>query len=255
MISQFHRSELLFGADAMEIIKHKKVILFGLGGVGSWCAESLVRTGIHHLTIVDFDCVSVTNINRQLPATTSTVGRLKTDVLRERLLDINPAAEITAISKAYDETTADEFQLADYDYIIDAIDSMDAKMLLIRRACETKAKLFSSMGAALKLDPTKISVAEFWKVKGCPLAASLRRRFKKSGMLPKRKFKCVYSEELLKNKSTETSGNTSVDNKNKPTEDPERANGSLAHITGIFGFILAGLVFQDIAGNLSEHRQ
>ncbi len=250
MDSKFHRSELLFGHEAMEFLKQQKVILFGVGGVGSWCAESLVRTGIHHLTLVDFDYVSETNINRQLPATSSTVGRLKTDVLRERLIDINPEANIIVRNTKYCEETADCFSLSEYDYIIDAIDSLDCKMLLIRRACETKALLYSSMGAALKLDPTRISVAEFWKVKGCPLAASLRRRFKKSGLFPKKKFKCVYSEELLKNKSLPFTTalveyNAGRESSNMPTTQPS-ANGSLVHITAIFGFTIAGLVIKDI---------
>ncbi len=237
-MSRFNRAELIFGDDLMAQIMQKKVILFGVGGVGSWCAESLVRTGVHNLTIVDFDKVAESNINRQLPATTSTVGRYKVEVLRERLIDINPDATITIINKAYDETTANEYDFNTFDYVIDAIDSLDCKMLLIRSVCQSKAKLFSSMGAALKLDPTRVAVAEFWKVIGCPLAASLRRRFKKSGILPKKKFKCVYSEELLKNKMTIDAYQASETN--------GKANGSLAHITGIFGFTLAGLVFQDI---------
>ncbi len=238
--NRFHRSELLFGADTMNAVKRKRVILFGVGGVGSWCAESLVRTGIHHLTIVDFDKVSETNINRQLPALTSTVGRQKTDVLRERLLDINPDADIVVMSMMYNEETADSFALSEYDYVIDAIDSLDCKALLILRACESGAKLFSSMGAALKLDPTRVAVAEFWKVKGCPLAAALRRRFKKSGQLPRKKFKCVYSEELLSNDATVVA------------QAMERANGSLSHITGIFGFTIAGLVIKDIVDKAQQ---
>ena len=137
----------------------------------------------------------------------------------------------------YTAETADSFQLDHYDYIIDAIDSLDNKVLLIRRACDSSATFFSSMGAALKMDPLKIDVAEFWKVKGCPLAAALRRRFKKSQIFPSKKFKCVYSEELLENK-----GELPLDEKGIPM----RANGTRAHTTAIFGFTLAGLVIQDI---------
>ena len=156
----FHRSALLLGPDVIESIGDKRVILFGVGGVGSWCAEGLVRSGVRHLTIVDSDRVSITNVNRQLPATTKTVGQVKVEVLRERLLEINPEAEIVALQKIYSEETREEFALSSYDYIIDAVDSLKDKISLILRATETPAVFFSSMGAALKLDPTKVRVAE-----------------------------------------------------------------------------------------------
>jgi tRNA A37 threonylcarbamoyladenosine dehydratase len=173
--------------------------IFGVGGVGSWCAESLVRSGVSKLTLVDSDRICVTNVNRQLMATTKTVGQVKVEALKERLLDINPQAEIRALQQIYSEETADSFELDTYDYIVDAIDSLENKVHLIRTATRTPARFVSSMGAALKMDPTKINVAEFWKVKGCPLAAALRRRLKK-GEKPAKKFLCVYSEELLENK-------------------------------------------------------
>lgn len=233
----FQRTELLLGKETFNRIAHTRIIIFGVGGVGSWCAESLIRSGIGHLTMVDFDCVCTTNINRQLMATTETVGRVKAEVLKERLQSINPKAEIIAIPQMYTADTADSFHLDDYDYVIDAIDSLDNKALLIRRACDSSATLFASMGAALKMDSLKVDVAEFWKVKGCPLAAALRRKFKKSQTYPSKKFKCVYSEELVKNQGeipTDENGN------------PIRANGTIAHTTAIFGFTLAGLVIQDI---------
>ena len=228
----FRRNELLLGGETMERIAQKRVIIFGVGGVGSWCAESLVRSGISRLTIVDSDCVSVTNINRQLMATTKTVGQVKVDALKERLLSINPKAEITALQQVFSEETAESFQLDTYDYIIDAIDSLKDKATLILLACQQQAKLFSSMGAALKLDPTRIKVTEFWKVKGDPLARALRNRFKKDKTFPKRKFLCIYSDELLKNQM--------------PVDPEDRGNGSIVHITAIFGLMLAGLVIQDI---------
>ena len=175
----FQRSELLLGSEAMERIAEKRVIVFGVGGVGSWCAESLVRSGIKHLTIVDSDSVCASNINRQLMATTQTIGQVKVDVLRERLLSINPSAEITALHQFFTAETADSFHLESYDYIIDAIDTLKDKTLLILMACNTEAKFFSSMGAALKLDPTRIKIAEFWKVQGDPLARVIRKRFKR----------------------------------------------------------------------------
>lgn len=231
----FQRSELLLGDEAMSRIAENRVIVFGVGGVGSWCAESLVRSGIKHLTIVDSDRVCITNVNRQLMATTKTVGRVKVDALKERLLTINPSAEIIALQQVFTAETASEFHLEEYDYIIDAIDSLKDKALLILMATQTKAKFFSSMGAALKLDPTRIKIAEFWKITGDPLARALRNRFKRDKTFPKRKFQCVYSDELLENQ--------------KPIDPNDRGNGSIVHITAVFGFMLAGLVIQDVVKN------
>lgn len=243
----FNRTELLLGKETTHSIANKRVILFGVGGVGSWCAESLVRSGIHHLTIVDSDCVCATNINRQLIATTETIGQPKVEVLKQRLLSINPAAEINALQQVYCAETADSFHIETYDYILDAIDSLENKALLIRSACETPGTLFASMGAALKMDPLKIDIAEFWKVKGCPLAKALRQKFKKSKHFPSKKFKCVYSEELLENKGKDTFQETT---EALPEHDWHTAkvhtNGTIAHTTAIFGFMLAGLVIQDI---------
>ena len=236
----FRRSELLLGADAMKRIGQKRVIIFGVGGVGSWCAESLVRSGIRQLTIVDSDRVCITNINRQLMATTLTVGQVKVDALKERLLVINPEAEITALQQVFSEETADSFALGTYDYIIDAIDSLKDKATLILLACQTKAKLFSSMGAALKMDPTRIGVTEFWRVKGDPLARALRNRFKKNKQFPKHKFQCVYSDELLQNRSSQTAADIE-----ELVSPKAQVNGSIVHITAVFGFMLAGLVVQD----------
>ena len=238
----FRRNELLLGGETMERIAQKRVIIFGVGGVGSWCAESLVRSGIRHLTIVDSDLVCITNVNRQLMATTQTVGQVKVEALKERLLTINPDAEITALQQIFSEETAASFQLETYDYIIDAIDSLKDKATLILLACQTRARLFSSMGAALKLDPTRIQVTEFWKVKGDPLARALRNKFKKEKVFPKRKFLCVYSDELLENKGCPPDEDEVPSTFNKP-----QTNGTLAHITAIFGFMLAGLVVQDIS--------
>ena len=236
----FRRSELLLGEEAMERIARKRVIIFGVGGVGSWCAESLVRSGIRQLTIVDSDRVCITNINRQLMATTKTVGQVKVEALKERLLSINPFADIIALQKIFIQETAEEFALDSYDYIIDAIDSLKDKAALILLACKTKATLFSSMGAALKLDPTRIKVTEFWKVEGDPLARAIRKKFKHYGQYPEKKFQVVYSDELLENRGCPADEGEEPSQFNKP-----QTNGTLAHITAIFGFMLAGLVIQD----------
>jgi tRNA A37 threonylcarbamoyladenosine dehydratase len=147
--SIFNRTSLLLGDDIMESIYKKRVIIFGLGGVGSWCAESLVRSGIQELVLVDSDRVCVTNVNRQLMATTKTVGQVKVEVLKNRLLEINPHANIVALQDIYEEANTDKFQLDTFDYIIDAIDSLENKMQLLYHASQTKATVFSSMGAAL----------------------------------------------------------------------------------------------------------
>lgn len=252
--------ELLVGEHIMQKTADARVIIFGVGGVGSWCAESLVRSGIRHLTIVDSDRVCITNINRQLMATTKTVGKVKVEVLKERLLEINPKAEIDAQQKIYDETTAESFHIEEYDYIIDAIDSLKDKAHLILEACKTKAVFISSMGAALKMDVSKIHVDEFWKVKGCPLARALRGKFRKMKVRPAHKFKCVYSEELLqnigKNKTCGTEhcmcpkakigpGDPNLVN-HEWCSSKAQINGTVAHVTAIFGFTIAGLVMQDL---------
>lgn len=238
----FSRSERLLGTAGMERLRSVRAIVFGVGGVGSWVAEGLVRTGVTHLTIVDSDSVAVSNINRQLPATTLTVGQPKVEALKRHLLEVNPEADITALATIYSAENAAMFELEKYDYIVDCIDSLEHKTSLILHATSLSAKFYSSMGAALKMDPTRISVAEFWKVKGCPLAAALRRRIKKKGTFPKKKFKCVFSEELLENRldTAVTAGGT---------WDAQKAqiNGSLMHITAIYGLTLAGLIIQDIA--------
>lgn len=237
----FSRTERLLGGPAVNRLAGTRVIVFGVGGVGSWCVEGLVRSGIGTITIVDPDCVAISNINRQLPATLGTVGRSKVEVMKERMLDLNPHARITALREAFTAETAARFRLDEYDYIIDAIDSLTDKAELILAACRTKAVLYSSMGAALKMDTEQVKVAEFWKVNGCPLAAALRRKFKKSGVFPSRKFRCIFSPELLKNEGDDVlSKGETYDNRKVVT------NGSLVHITAVFGFMLSGLVMQHV---------
>ncbi len=236
MNSAFSRVERLLGANSLAQLTRARVILFGVGGVGGWCAEALVRSGIGHLTLVDPDCVDVTNINRQLPATTRTVGLPKVEVLRERLLEINPLCEVTARQERY--TLGADFQLAGYDVIIDAIDSLTDKANLILEATACPGAFFSSMGAACKMDPTQVRVAEFFDVRGCPLGAALRKRLRKNSTLPAKKFLCVYDEQVLPNLGPELD----------PGPGKAVANGTLAPITGIFGFTLAGLAIEHIVG-------
>ena len=186
--------------------------------------------------------VCITNINRQAMATTKTVGQVKVEALKGRLLEINPSVNIDARQQIFCEDTAGDFALDSYDYIVDAIDSLKDKLLLIELACRSKARFISSMGAALKMDPTKVQVAEFWKVKGCPLARALRQRFNKMKRRPARKFQCVFSEELLQNRAME--GRMVSDG--SMTFRKVQTNGSIMHITAIFGLTIAGLILNEV---------
>lgn len=219
----FNSSAMLIGENAQKAIGEISVILFGVGGVGSWCAEALVRSGVRRLTIVDSDRVCESNVNRQLMATSRTIGEVKVDALKERLLQINPDAEITALPMRFSADTAQEFMLEKYDYIIDAIDSLKDKAELILHACETDAVFFSSMGAARKIDPTRIKVGDFWKVRDCPLGAALRKKLRREGRIPAKSFQCVYGDEVL------------------PVP-----GGSLVMVTAVFGMNLAALLVKDL---------
>ena len=251
------RSRLLLGDEAMERISRARVIVFGVGGVGSWCAEALVRTGVRHLTIVDGDSVSPSNINRQLMATVSTVGRPKVEVLRERLLDIAPEADIEARVGLFCRETAAEFFGSEepaggglvpcgYDCVVDAIDSLQDKMLLIETACKSDTFFVSSMGAALKTDPSRIQTAAFAKVHGCALARALRHRFKRAGRRPARSFTCVFSDEEGANRWEPLPAEAVADGQSPAAHG--RVNGSLVHVTAVFGLTLAGLVIRHLAG-------
>ena len=242
---RFNRLGILVGRGGLQRLAETRVAVFGVGGVGSWTAECLVRSGIGRVDLIDADVVTESNINRQLMALTSTIGMPKAEILQRRLLDINPDADIRVRVDRYNAETADTFQLSDYDYVIDAIDSLADKALLILRATSTPGvKLFSSMGAAQKTDASKIGVAEFWKVKGCPLAAALRHRFKRSGRMPARKFKCVFSEEQAAPRHNDFEADTS----GAMMYDKVAVNGAVCHITAIFGMMLASLVFNDVTG-------
>ena len=234
MNEYFSRSEALLGAEAMEALRAKRVLIVGVGGVGSWCAEALVRTGLMHLTIVDDDTVQASNVNRQLPATRETIGQTKVEVLKERLLTIQPEAEIIALQQRYEaqmengkwEIENDVFHLDEFDCIIDAIDSVADKAALIVRATRVRGvKVYSSMGAALRMDPTQVKVAELFDVKGDALAKAVRERMRRMGVKPSRKVRCVYSSEQAQRCA-------------------ER--GSLMQVTAVFGCVLASLVIEDI---------
>lgn len=224
------RTRLLLGEDATTRLQALRVILFGVGGVGSWCAEALVRSGVGQLTLVDFDRIAPTNINRQLPALHSTVGELKVEVLRRRLLDINPSLQLLALPDMYEPARAETFHMESYDYIIDAIDMLSRKADLIRRASQLPhAQLLSAMGAARRSDPQQVRVAPFHQVRGCPLARALRTSLKRQQAWPLPPFRCVYSEEPPL----------------PPSPLEPHTNGSLITVTAAFGLTLASLVIND----------
>ncbi len=218
----FTRTIQLIGEEGFAALQHARVILFGVGGVGGWCSETLLRTGLGHLTIVDFDKVDTTNRNRQVVATASNIGQSKVQEMQKRLLQICPEADVQAIDRQYNSETADSFDLTQYDIVIDAIDMVECKALLLYNATKAGCRVYSSMGAGRKLKAQNIRTAEFWKVQGCPLARALRTKMKKTGLLPKSKIQCVYSEEI--------SGE----------------QGTIAPVVGVFGMTLASMVINDI---------
>ena len=220
----YERSRRILGDGSMTRLNGIRVLLLGVGGVGSWCAEALVRTGVTHLTLVDPDVVCESNVNRQLMATTQNVGQPKVLEMQKRLREINPNAEIEALQTAYTAENASIFDFEAYDFVIDAIDSLPDKLHLILSVCRAERPvLLSSMGAALKMDGARVNVAEFRKVKGCPLARALRQKMKANQTFPAKKFRCVYSDEPRPENV-------------KPCAD---GNGSLVHVTAVFGLRLA----------------
>lgn len=230
--SQFLRSEMILGKESTENLKNKNVILFGLGGVGSYTAEALARAGIGRLTIVDNDFVSVTNINRQLCALHSTVGKAKVDVVRERILDINPECEVTVLQKFYLPENSDEFCLSEYDYIADAIDTVSAKIDLAVKSQELSIPMISCMSTGNKLDPTKFTVSDIFKTSGCPLCRVMRSELRKRGI---KKLSVVWSpEEPVKPlMADENSGK-------------RQTPGSLPFVPGVAGMIMAGKIITDL---------
>lgn len=243
----FGRTALLMGSAFMERIGSVRVIVIGVGGVGSWCVESLVRSGVRNITIVDSDVVCVSNINRQLMATGQTVGLPKVEVLKRRMQEINPEVRVEALCRVYKKETAESFGLEQYDYIIDAIDTLQDKADLILHATwltkeDPRKVFFSSMGAALRTDPFAVGKSEFWDVTGDPLARMLRKRFRSMQEFPSRKFLCVCSAELPRENQEIVREVGAVGG----GFSKRRPNGTVSHVTIMFGAALAGLVVNDI---------
>jgi len=253
----FQRLQLLTGTPALDHLGASSAAVFGIGGVGSWAAESLVRSGIGAVTLVDNDVICITNVNRQLQATTKNVGKPKVEELAARLRLLNPRCEITPVMRACEPATVDTFEVGQYTYVLDCIDSITCKVALIRAAVAGGCTLFSAMGAAAKLDPTQIRITSIWESNGCPLAKWIRRRLRESGF--QGDFQVVWSPEFLEpveSTSVACGTHTCYCPKFVPPEDAEAEhrdwcsekkviNGTAGHMTAIFGMMLAGLVVQD----------
>lgn len=192
MLNQFSRTELLLGKENMERLANARVAVFGIGGVGGYTVEALARSGVGTLDLIDDDKVCLTNINRQIHATRKTVGRYKADVAKERVLEINPQAAVNVYKTFYMPDTADQFDFTQYDYIVDAIDTVTGKLELVEQAAKCGVPIISSMGAGNKMDPTAFQVADIYKTSVCPLAKVMRRELKKRGI---KRLKVVYSQE------------------------------------------------------------
>ena len=248
MLTQFSRTELLFGKEAMDKLAGSKVAVFGIGVVGGYVCEALVRSGVGAFDLIDDDKVCLTNLNRQIIATRSTVGKYKTDVMRDRMLDINPNVEVEVHKCFFLPENADDFPWDSYDYVVDAVDTVTAKIALVMKCKEKNIPIISSMGAGNKLDGSQFKVADIYKTKVCPLAKVMRRELKKRGV---KKLKVVYSEEI----PTRPIEDMAISCRNNCICPPgaehkctERRDipGSVAFVPSVAGLIIAGEVAKDL---------
>jgi tRNA A37 threonylcarbamoyladenosine dehydratase len=239
MLNEFSRTELLLGEDAMKKLKESTVAVFGIGGVGSYVVEALARSGVGKFVLFDNDEVSLTNINRQLIATRKTVGRKKVEVMQERILDINPNAKVEMNACFYLPENADNYDFGEYSYIVDAVDTVAAKLEIISRAKEKNLPVISSMGAGNKLNPTQFQVADIYETSVCPLAKVMRHELKKRGI---KNLKVVYSKEIPIQLTHRDSSESEVSNK-------RTIPGSVAFVPSVVGLIIASEVVKDIVAN------
>ena len=251
MLTQFSRTELLLGKEAMDKLANSRVAVFGIGGVGGYVCEALVRTGVGAFDLIDDDKVCLTNLNRQIIATRKTVGQYKVDVMKERMLEINPKVDVRVHKCFFLPENAEEFPFEEYDYIVDAVDTVTAKISLVMKAQEMNIPIISSMGAGNKLDASKFQVADIYKTKVCPLAKVMRRELKKRGV---KKLKVVYSEEQPTRPIEDMSVSCRTHcicppgAKHKCTERRD-IPGSVAFVTSVVGLIIAGEVVKDLSVN------
>ena len=248
MLNQFSRTELLLGHDNMEKLKNARVAVFGIGGVGGFTVEALARSGVGTLDLIDDDKVCLTNINRQIIATRKTIGQYKVDAAKERVLDINPDAVVNTYKTFFVPDTADEFDFASYDYVVDAIDTVTGKIMLVEAAQKAGTPIISSMGAGNKLDPTAFEVADIYKTSVCPLAKVMRRELKKRGI---RKLKVVYSKEKALTPIDDTANSCRSHcicppGSARTCTQRRQIPGSTAFVPSVVGLIIAGEVIKDL---------
>lgn len=232
MNNKFVRTEMVLGSKAMEKLKNSKVAIFGIGGVGSFVAESLARCGVYKLVLIDYDDIAESNINRQIHATTETIGKLKVEEMKNRLLLINPEMKIEAIAKKYNKETTAEILSNDFDYVVDAIDMVTSKLLLIEECKDKKIPIICSMGTGNKMNPTMFEVADISKTSVCPLAKVMRSELKKRRI---KNVKVVFSKELPKKP-------TQLEYSDSRRETP----GSISFVPSVAGLILASEVVKDL---------
>ncbi len=241
---QFERTELLLGADGVNRLKHARVAVFGIGGVGGYVCEALVRSGVGAMDLIDHDQVSVSNLNRQIIATWKTVGRDKVDVMRERILEVNPEVNVRVYKSFFLPENADTFPFGEYDYVVDAVDTVTAKIELVLRAQEAGVPMISSMGTGNKLDGSRLCVGDIYETSVCPLARVMRRELKRRGV---ERLKVVYSEEMPLRPVVKTD---IADDNEKEEREPgpgrKRAPGSVAFVPPAAGLMIAGEVVKDL---------
>ncbi|NLZ83111.1 MAG: tRNA threonylcarbamoyladenosine dehydratase [Clostridiales bacterium] len=250
MLNQFSRTELLFGNEAMERLAGARVAIFGIGGVGGYAAEALARSGVGAIDLIDDDKVCLTNINRQIIATRKTIGKYKVDVMKERVLEINPKAVVYTHQCFFTPETADQFDFSDYDYVVDAIDTVTGKIELVMKAGEKDVPIISCMGAGNKLDPTRFEVADIYKTSICPLAKVMRKELRARGV---KSLKVVYSKEEAIKPMDDSSASCRSNCVCPPGTDRKctakrQIPGSNSFVPAVAGLIIAGEVIKDIAG-------
>ena len=248
-MNQFSRSELLLGAEAMEKLNTARVAIFGIGGVGGYVVEALVRCGITRFDLIDDDKVCLTNINRQIIATRKTIGEYKVEVMRDRILEINPKAEVVMHRCFFTKETADQFDFSAYNYVVDAIDTVSGKIELVLRCQEKNIPIISCMGAGNKLDPTRFEVDDIYKTSVCPLAKVMRKELKDRGV---KELKVVYSKEPAMKPLESSEDNCKYNcicppGTDRKCTDKRQIPGSVSFVPSVAGLIIAGEVIKDIA--------
>ncbi|MBR3402172.1 MAG: tRNA threonylcarbamoyladenosine dehydratase [Parasporobacterium sp.] len=245
MTDQFQRTKLLIGEEALRKLSRSRVAVFGIGGVGGYVCEALVRSGVGAFDLIDSDTVNLTNLNRQIIATLQTIGRYKVDVMKERMLLINPDADIRVHNCFFLPENSKEFRFEEYDYVVDAIDTVTAKIELILKAKEFGVPVISSMGAGNKLDPGQFRIADIYKTNVCPLAKVMRRELKKRGVSS---LKVVYSEEIPVKPDAEAAACMEALDPGEEQSKRRSIPGSIAFVPSVAGLMIAGEVVKDLAG-------